>query len=117
MTSNVVQFRQREITTVEDELATTLNGAIEAHERGNLHGVIIIECRDDGDKTSIVGAFADRLEYGGMAALKLMNIIADRIKTNEGAGHSHSPPVREQAEPRRRPPPPGLQNTDFGGLK
>ena len=115
MTSNVLRFPEKKATTDEDEVASTLNGAMEASERGELRGLIQIECRDDGDRISIVGSFAERLEYGGMAALKLMNIIADKIKVNEGAGHSYSPAVREQE--RRRPTPPGLENTDFGTLR
>lgn len=90
---------------------------MEKQERGELEGLIMIEAAEDGEEISIMGAFADRMQYGALAMIKALAMIGDKLADSDGAGYSRSPSLRVTI-PRKKKglPPRFLETTGFDEL-
>jgi hypothetical protein len=76
-------------------------------EQGELQGLIQIEATEGGEKISIMGAFADRMQYGALMLIRALGVIGDKIENDPGIGDSYSPSIQEthlrkkRGQPRR----------------
>lgn len=113
--TNVLPFRNKAATTKNNEAYTTLKDALAKEERGEMHGLILIESTADGDRLNVGGVFADRLQHGAMVLIKALNEVADRIRDSGSAGYSSSPTIKETL-PTRAPMPQYLTTSKFGDL-
>lgn len=67
---------------------------------------------------NVTGSYADRLQNGAFAIIKLLNVFADKISASGDAGRSSSPQLRETISPRPKTLPPAfLETTDFSELE
>lgn len=87
-------------------------------ERGELQGLIQIECTEEGEQISVMGAFADRMQYGALALIKALGIMADKIADSDGAGDSYSPTIRAAMPKKKRAPARAfVETTDLAPLE
>lgn len=66
---------------------------------------------------NVTGSYADRLQHGAVAVIKLLNIFAEKIAASGDAGYSSSPPLREKIARPRKLAPRFLETTDFADLE
>lgn len=91
---------------------------MERETRGELQGLIQIESTEEGEKISIMGAFAERLQYGAMGLIKALGIIAEKIADSDSAGYSSSPTLHEIVPRRKRGLHPAfLETTEMAELE
>jgi hypothetical protein len=86
-------------------------------ERGELQGLIQIEATEGGEQISIMGAFADRMQYGALMLIKALGIVGNKIENDPGIGDSYSSSIRETHLRKKRGQPRRLREyTGFGEL-
>jgi hypothetical protein len=104
---NILPFRRK---TPDDNSATE-------PPPPEVHGLIEIKSTDHGDMVNVTGAYVDRLQHGVVAAIKLLNIFADKIMQSDGAGYASSPSLRETIPRPRKLAPRFLETTDLAPLE
>lgn len=109
---NVIEFR-REKSEQED----TLRQAMVKQQHGELHGLIQIEATKNGEEISIMGAFADHMQYGALAIIKTLGILAEKITSSGEVGHSYSESIRTVLPRKSRPLPERFGPTDLAPLE
>lgn len=110
---NVVEFRRPA-----SEQKTALRLSMEKQDRGELQGLIQIEATEEGEKITVMGAFADRMQYGALALIKALGIIGKKIEDSDGIGYSTSESLQETLPRKKRGLHPNfLETTEMAGLE
>jgi hypothetical protein len=111
---NVIEFRR-----AKSDQEDTLRETMARQQRGDLKGLIQIEATSEGEDISIMGAFADHMQYGALALIKTLGILADKITDSGQIGHSSSHSMQEfmPRKKRRGLAPRFLETTDLAPLE
>lgn len=94
---NVFEFRR-----AKSDQEDTLRQALVKQQRGELTGLIQIEATADGEEISIMGAFADHMQYGALALIKTLGILSDKITDSGEVGYASSPTAVRHLIPRKK---------------
>lgn len=112
----VIELRPKVV--VNDETKTVLADMLADHGTGELEGSICIAATKHGTRIHILGACADRLQFGVLALVKGLNFVCDKIVTSGTAGNTPGvgPMTVGMPNPRKELPKRLREATNFGEL-
>lgn len=92
---------------------------MEKQHRGELKGLIQIEATAEGEEISIMGAFADHMQYGALALIKAIAMLSDKIADSGEVGYASSPTSVRHLIPRKKRGPARafVETTDLAPLE